>query len=267
MNKNYRVWEGATPTELSEIKETYISYLLELSKETDISKALLFLANIRDEQFTSYSNEPSRNEYYNILTYFCFVFEMNCFDNLLITDFEVTEKYLKLCIPKIQNKIIYLKETIKVVQNIEYKEILIEIVSQFEFIEKSIHQILNLPHQQTETKPEQASKPKFTPKQFSEIFYTPALVNDCIALLKETDKPCINDENGYIRNKGVFVVWFNALETKKMFAAFSNDVERAATLNHNFVGLNISESLFRAGNTRAKEFKSHFENQIAALKR
>lgn len=108
----------------------------------------------------------------------------------------------------------------------------------------------------------------FLPKRFDELFINPALINECFGLLRETEKPCINDENGFIKNKGVFIVWFNTLEVKRMLNySFKNDKERAETLNKNFTGLNISESLFRHENKRAKElYKSYFESEISALK-
>jgi hypothetical protein len=120
----------------------------------------------------------------------------------------------------------------------------------------------------TEKKKAQKIKLPFAPKPFNELFDNPALINDCLALLKTTDKPCINDENQFLRNKGAFVVWLNALEKKKMFKfIFSNDAERAATLKYNFDSLDISESLFRQPNTRATDrYKNHFENEISAMK-
>ncbi len=120
--------------------------------------------------------------------------------------------------------------------------------------------------QQTVTK--QRNRIEFTPKQFNDLFNNHALVNVCLNLLRETEKPCINDENEYLRNKGVFIVWFYALERKKIFNyTFANDNERADTLNHNFPKLNISASLFRQSNERAKSrYQNHFENEIAAIK-
>lgn len=107
----------------------------------------------------------------------------------------------------------------------------------------------------------------FISRKFIELFAGTILIDSCLDLLRETDKPCINDENGFIRNKGVFVIWFNALEAKRMFNySFKNDEERAATLNKNFTGLNISASIFRYENKRAKEYKNHFESEISALK-
>lgn len=107
-----------------------------------------------------------------------------------------------------------------------------------------------------------------TPKAFAEIMHLPELLNDCLQLLRETDKPCINEKNRFIRNKGAFVVWFNTMEAKGMFnCRFSKDVTRAATLNHNFTDLNISESIFRQPNKRAKDnFQRDFEHSISALK-
>ena len=114
----------------------------------------------------------------------------------------------------------------------------------------------------------QKDKYIFSPKKFDELFINPALINDCLGLLKEMDKPCINDENKFIRHKGAFVIWINALEYKGMFKdSFKNYDEKAETLNKNFEGLEISESLFKQGNKRAKElYKRHFESEISALK-
>jgi hypothetical protein len=119
-----------------------------------------------------------------------------------------------------------------------------------------------------ENKKNLESKPEFITKEFHEIFNTPSLVDECLDLLRNTESPCINDERGFIKNKGAFVIWFNALESKKMFNCnFKNDAERAAILNHNFSNLNISQSLFGKENKRAKEnYKTHFETEIAALK-
>jgi hypothetical protein len=118
---------------------------------------------------------------------------------------------------------------------------------------------------ETETK----NGTEFIPKPFYELFIKPSLVNDCLNLLREIEKPCINDENEFIgRSKGIFIVWFIALQDKKMFSYnFSNDKERAETLNHNFPSLNISESLFRQPNRRATDnYKTYFGNEIAAIK-
>ncbi len=121
---------------------------------------------------------------------------------------------------------------------------------------------------QPETKKPTASLIMLKPLKFSELFINPQIINDCINLLKETDKPCVNEDNEFIRNKGAFVVWFNALEQKKVFnSSFINDIERAKTLNYNFKGLGVSGSLFRQGNKRASEnYKTHFENEIATIK-
>ncbi len=62
-------------------------------------------------------------------------------------------------------------------------------------------------------------------------------------------------------------MWLKVLEYKCVLKnSFKNDSERAETLNYNFDGLNISESLFRQENKRAKEYKTHFQNEIAAIK-
>ncbi len=114
----------------------------------------------------------------------------------------------------------------------------------------------------------QDTEKTFIPKRFDELFRSPELINDCLKLLKEMDQPAINDENGFIENKGVLIVWLNTLEVKNMFNySFKNDKERAETLKINFKGLNISASLFRQKNKRPKEmYKSHFESEISALK-
>lgn len=105
------------------------------------------------------------------------------------------------------------------------------------------------------------------PKEFKDLFENANLVADCINLLRNTTKPCINDANEYLRDKGVFVVWLYALEYKKILNfTFANDKERADTLNLNFPKLNISASLFRSPNAKAKNYKTHFENEIAAIK-
>ncbi len=127
------------------------------------------------------------------------------------------------------------------------------------------------PPQQAETKTEPGNKnikPEFVPKPFHELLINPTLLDACLTLLKNSDKPCINDANEYLRNKGVFIIWFNAMERKKMFnQTFANDKERTATLNYNFYNLNVSESLFRQDNIRATErYKTAFENEIAAIK-
>ncbi|MEO8853518.1 MAG: hypothetical protein ABI359_07045 [Ginsengibacter sp.] len=108
----------------------------------------------------------------------------------------------------------------------------------------------------------------FIPLSFQDLFINPELIEDCLNLLKEMDNPCINDENKFIRHKGAFIIWFNAMEYKRMFrGSFKNYNEKTKTLNKNFEGLNISESLFKQENKRAKElYKSHFESEISALK-
>lgn len=110
--------------------------------------------------------------------------------------------------------------------------------------------------------------PLFEPKLFTSIFNKPEIVDRCIDLLRNTDEPCINEQNEFLRNKGAFVVWIKKLEYKKIFnISFKNDIERAQTLNHNFKGLNISSSLFRSQNRRAKNmYESDFESAITAIK-
>lgn len=124
----------------------------------------------------------------------------------------------------------------------------------------------SLPPEQMERKDKQAST--FIPQPFSGIFIDSSLVNDCLTLLKSTDKPCVSDENDFLNNKGVFIIWLNVLEYKKLLKiTFKNDIERSETLNFNFKGLDISASLFRHNNQRAKErYKSHFEAEISAIK-
>lgn len=105
------------------------------------------------------------------------------------------------------------------------------------------------------------------PQKFEDLFVNPLLVPDCIDLLKNLDKPCINDANEFLREKGFFVVWLSALEHKKMLNyTFTNDEERAETLNYNFPNLNIKPSTFRSNNTKARSYKSHFETEISAIK-
>ncbi len=125
--------------------------------------------------------------------------------------------------------------------------------------------VINNPIIETQTQKENYT---FIPKGFNEIFINPILINDCIELLRDTEKPCINDENGFLRHKGIFIIWFNALEAKKMFnCSFGSDFERAATLNKNFAELNVSGSSFRSENKRATElYKNHFEREISTLK-
>ncbi len=137
-------------------------------------------------------------------------------------------------------------------------------------IEKQKNQniIKNSLPNQTETKTDKIKAPVFKPKLFKDLLNKPELIDKCLNLLRETDKPCISDEDKYLRNKGVFVIWFIALQDKKMFnQIFTNDFERAETLNFNFEGLRISESLFRQKNKRATEnYKKHFELEISAIK-
>ena len=150
-----------------------------------------------------------------------------------------------------------------------------DLLSSFEIINETFKEIAPLIQDKTtNSQPNKEQKIEapiieFKPSKFSELFINPTIVNDCINLLRETDKPCINEDNEYIRNKGAFVVWFNTLEQKKVFNySYTNDIERAETLNYNFEGLNVSDSLFRQGNKRAKDnYKTYFETEISAIKR
>lgn len=132
----------------------------------------------------------------------------------------------------------------------------------------NIDEIKNNP---TKERKSNSTKNEFVPKIFAEIFKVPNQLNDCLNLLRQGDNRFINEANEVINaksNKGVFIVWLKAIEYKALLNySFSNDNERAATLNHNFKGLNISPSLFRQPNQRAKEnFKSFFEAEIAAIR-
>lgn len=111
-------------------------------------------------------------------------------------------------------------------------------------------------------------KADFTPLLFKDLFVNPALIEGSLDLLRKTEKPCINDELVFIRDKGVFVVWFNAMERRTMFTiSFQNDKQRAQTLNINFKNLNISSSSFKNISSKATDnYKKDFENAIAALK-
>jgi hypothetical protein len=135
---------------------------------------------------------------------------------------------------------------------------------------KAIDEINNTiqPTKQVQANTDNSNTIEFQPKLFKDLFIKPELIDKCLNLLRETDKPCINDEGKYLRNKGAFVVWFIALQDKKMFnQSFTNDIERAETLNFNFEDLNISESLFRQPNRRATDsYKKHFEVEISAKK-
>lgn len=131
-----------------------------------------------------------------------------------------------------------------------------------------LNSVKNEPLKKTTNNHVQKGYKKFIPKRFDKLFFNPELIKDCLELLRYTEKPCINSANEYLRNKGVFVVWFNTLETKKMFnCKFYKDIDRAETLNENFPGLNIGGSTFRSDNMRAVEkYKTLFESEISALK-
>lgn len=147
-----------------------------------------------------------------------------------------------------------------------------DLLSSFEIINETFKEIAPLIRDKaTNTQPNKKQKivaPVFKPKLFIDLFNKPEIIYKYLNILRETDKPCINDGNKYLRNKGAFVVWFYALEYKKVFNfSFSNDIERAETLNYNFESLDISESLFRSENKRANEnYKTYFENEITAIK-
>ena len=132
-------------------------------------------------------------------------------------------------------------------------------------------QIKNLPSQQPENdnKPNGITKPPdFKPKLFKDLFYKPEIIDKCLNLLRETDKPCITEDNKFMRNKGAFIIWFNALEKYKIFKiSFKNEKERVKTLNFNFEGLNVSNSLYRQQNVKAtKNYKTIFEREINVIK-
>lgn len=108
----------------------------------------------------------------------------------------------------------------------------------------------------------------FQPQLFIDIFKYPTTINECLQLLRETDKPCIDDDNRYISQKGVFVMWFSVLRFLGFFKfSILKDIEIAKTLNHNFEGLNISVSMIRQPNPRAKRYQMNFTDSISAIKR
>lgn len=148
-----------------------------------------------------------------------------------------------------------------------------DLLSSFEILNETLKEIAPLIQDKTtNTQPNKEQKieaPVFEPKLFKDLFNKPEIIDKCLSLLRETEPPCINEDNQFIgKNKGIFIVWFIALQHKKVFNfTFTNDVERAATLKYNFEGLNISESLFRQPNKRAKEiYQNYFNNEIAAIK-
>ena len=138
-----------------------------------------------------------------------------------------------------------------------------------EFLNSELEKKRNTTESKNDNKPTGETKPPdFEPKLFKDLFDKPEIIDECLNLLRETDKPCISEHNKFMRNKGAFIIWFNALEKNKIFGfSFRNDIERAKTLNFNFEGLNVSSSLFRQENVKATEkHKKNFEGKINTIK-
>jgi len=157
------------------------------------------------------------------------------------------------------------KLLINSVQNIVYNRFLnfLEIQKNKKKIESAVSNV--------KLKPELTSKEMPSQKTvlFDNLFINPKLIEECLELLRDNEKPSIDNDNKYIgKCKGVLVIWFNVLERKSMFnISFSNDIKRANCLNTNFKNLNISEALFRSGNTKAKKnYQKLFETEIASIK-
>ena len=111
-------------------------------------------------------------------------------------------------------------------------------------------------------------------KSFDDLFKEEykTKIEDFIAILRETEKPCINegyDYNATYRQKAVFFVWFDALVYKQIIHRDVTDRnEIARLLNQKFTGLDVSGSLYSNDSmTNAREVhKDYFEAQITAIK-
>ncbi len=119
---------------------------------------------------------------------------------------------------------------------------------------------------ETETKLK-APTPKEEVRTLKELFKYPAMYEDYLKLLRDEDKPIINNENCFIgKNKSVIIVWYVLLEIRGIIEKVKNDVQRAIILNKTFSNYNVSESLFRAKNVRAnEEYYNHFSTELTAI--
>lgn len=100
---------------------------------------------------------------------------------------------------------------------------------------------------------------------FDDLFKNPHLVNEFIQLLRETDSPCIGEGFNFLRNKGMFVVWFRALDYREKTKIRITDNEKMRFLNERFEGLEIKGSTFRNPGVNAIDYEKTFRDLIGAI--
>ncbi len=120
---------------------------------------------------------------------------------------------------------------------------------------------------QPKTKAKAVTKDEPETRTLKELFRNKGIYEDCLQLLRDIDNPAIDEESRFIsKNKGVLVVWYNALETKGIIQKVINDKQRAAILKNTFENYSVSEGQFRQKNERATEdFRSGFLTDLAAI--
>ncbi len=95
-------------------------------------------------------------------------------------------------------------------------------------------------------------------------------INAFIQLLRETDKPCINEDYHYdpsYKNKGVFAVWLAALYSKGVIIHPGNRVVKANLLNAKFPLLNISgATIDKPGEKATQDYQHYFIRRIEEVK-
>lgn len=106
-------------------------------------------------------------------------------------------------------------------------------------------------------------------ENFNDLFKNKSLIEPCINLLRELEKPMINDKDEYIggeRSKSVLSVWVNEIQRKGWMERVS-DKTLAILLNKKFPNLNLYEdgSAFSKISPRAEAVRNEIQVFISAI--
>jgi hypothetical protein len=102
---------------------------------------------------------------------------------------------------------------------------------------------------------------------FEQLFYNPQHAEVCLDILKQLEKPVLDEDNNYIgTNKGVFPLWIKILKMNnpKPLIKHQKDLVYKDSLNSKVNGLNLSKdaSEFRKNYTRLNTSKIDFEIKV-----
>jgi hypothetical protein len=132
----------------------------------------------------------------------------------------------------------------------------------------SIEKVRKLIQVKKATKSKFDSKPeKQIPNIFDEIFIDPKMIEPCIDILRQFDKPVIDRSYNFIgKNKTIVCIWVEELRQSTIIANFS-DLLYTSLLNQKFPGLDMTKdgSLFRKISKRAETKRKDIQVLLSRL--